>query len=153
MPVDAATPEELAAFTKLIHRWAERELRDNEVLIAVDHDPAECRWYVRMKGEEKSFTTVWLTLRQRTLHYETYFMPAPEENVEACYEFLLRLNQRLFGMRFAIGLEDALYLVGQMPLSALDDDELDRIIGSTYAYAEQYFRPAMRIGYATQFKG
>ena len=46
-----------------------------------------------MKGEEKSFTTVWLTLRQRTLHYETYFMPAPEENVEACYEFLLRLNQ------------------------------------------------------------
>ncbi|MBV9254200.1 MAG: YbjN domain-containing protein [Actinobacteria bacterium] len=153
MPVDAATPEELAAFTDMIHRWAERELRANPVLVAVDHDPAECRWYVRMKGEEKSFTTVWLTLRQRTLHYETYFMPAPEENIEACYEFLLRLNQKLFAMRFAIGLEDALYLVGQMPLSALDDDELDRIIGSTYAYAEQYFRPAMRIGYATQFKG
>ena len=153
MPVDAATPEELAAFTELIHRWSARELRDNDALVAVDHDPAECRWYVRMKGEEKSFTTVWLTLRQRTLHYETYFMPAPEENIEACYEFLLRLNQRLFGMRFAIGLEDALYLVGQMPLSALDDDELDRIIGSTYAYAEKYFRPAMRIGYATQFRG
>jgi hypothetical protein len=153
VPVDAATPEELAAFTELIHRWSERELRDNDVLIAVDHDPAECRWYVRMKGEEKSFTTVWLTLRQRTLHYETYFMPAPEENIEACYEFLLRVNQKLFGMRFAIGLEDALYLVGQMPLSALDDDELDRIIGSTYAYAEQYFRSAMRIGYTTQFRG
>ena len=153
MPVDAATPEELAAFTALIHCWAERELRDSPVLVAVDHDPAECRWYVRMKGEEKSFTTVWLTLRQRTLHYETYFMPAPEENIETCFEYLLRANAKLFGMRFAIGLEDALYLVGQMPLSALDDDELDRIIGSTYAYSEQYFRPAMRIGYASQFKG
>ena len=153
MPVDAATPEELAAFTALIHRWAERELSDNPVLVAVDHDAAECRWYVRMKGEEKSFTTVWLTLRQRTLHYETYFMPAPEENIESCFEYLLRANAKLFGMRFAIGLEDALYLVGQMPLSALDDDELDRIIGSTYAYSEQFFRPAMRIGYASQFKG
>ena len=153
MPVGAATPEELAAFTALIHRWADRELRDSPVLVAVDHDPAECRWYVRMKGEEKGFTTVWLTLRQRTLHYETYFMPAPEENIESCFEYLLRVNAKLFGMRFAIGLEDALYLVGQMPLSALDDDELDRIIGSTYAYSEQYFRPAMRIGYASQFKG
>ena len=153
MPVSAATPEELAAFTTLIHEWTARELRDNPVLLAVDHDAAEGRWYVRMKGEEKGITTVWLTLRERTLHYETYFMPAPEENIEACYEYLLRANNRLFAMRFAIGLEDAVYLVGQMPLSALDEEELDRIIGSTYAYAEQYFRPAMRIGYATQFKG
>jgi len=44
------------------------------------------------------------------------------------------------------------YLVGQMPLSAVDEDELDRIVGSTYAYAEQYFRPCMSIGYASKFK-
>ena len=153
MPVEPATPEELAAFTTLIHSWTARRLDDSDALVAVDHDPAECRWYVRMKGDEKGFTTVWLTLRQRTLHYETYFMPAPEENIEACYEYLLRLNTKLFAMRFAIGLEDAVYLVGQMPLSALDEDELDRIIGSAYAYSEQYFRPAMRIGYASKFTG
>ena len=33
-----------------------------------------------MRGEEKDITTVWLTLGQRTLRYETYVMPAPEEN-------------------------------------------------------------------------
>ncbi len=104
-----------------------------------------------MRGEEKAVITVWLTLGQRTLQYETYFMPAPEENVAACYEYLLRANTRLFAMRFAIGAEDAVYLVGQMPLSAVDDDELDRIIGSAYAYSEQYFRPAMSIGYASKF--
>jgi hypothetical protein len=152
VPVEAATPEELVAFTTLIHDWTARQLEESPVVVAVDHDPAEHRWYVRMKGDEKGFTTVWLTLRERTLHYETYFMPAPEENIEACYEYLLRANGKLFGMRFAIGLEDALYLVGQMPLSALDEEELDRIIGSTYAYAEQYFRPAMRIGYTSKFK-
>ncbi|MEY2565694.1 MAG: hypothetical protein QOE35_223 [Actinomycetota bacterium] len=151
MPVDAATPEELAGFAALIDRWTMAESEVNPIVAAVDFDPELRRWYVRLRGEEKAFTTVWLTLRQRTLHYETYFMPAPEENIEAAYEYLLRANMRLFGMRFAIGAEDAVYLVGQMPLSAVDEDELDRIVGSTYAYAEQYFRPAMSIGYATKF--
>ena len=43
--------------------------------------------------------------------------------------------------------------MGHTPLSALDDDELDRIVGASYAYVEQWFRPAMRIGYASKFPG
>ena len=151
MPVDRASDEQLAVFTQLIDRWAERELTTNPLLTAVDHDRSLRRWYARMRGEDKAVITVWLTLGERTLHYETYFMPAPEENVPACFEYLLRVNSRLFGMGFAIGLEDAIYLVGQMPLSAVDEAELDRIVGSTYAYSEQYFRPAMSIGYASRF--
>jgi len=30
---------------------------------------------------------VWLTLRQRTLHHETQFMPGPEVNVEGTWEY------------------------------------------------------------------
>jgi hypothetical protein len=152
LPVEPATPEELAALGALIDRWAAGEKETNPMLLAVDHDAGERRWYVRMKGEEKTTTTVWLTLRQRTLHYETYFMPAPEENVAACYEYLLRANIALFAMRFAIGVEDAVYLVGQLPLVAVDEDELDRIVGASWAYSERYFRPAMAIGYASVFK-
>jgi hypothetical protein len=151
VPVDRASEEELAGFEALISRWSARELVANPLVAAVDHDAELRRWYVRLRGDEKLFTTVWLTLRERTLQYETYFMPAPGENVAACYEYLLRANARLFGVRFAIGAEDALYLVGQMPLSAVDEDELDRIVGSTYAYSEQYFRPAMRIGFESVF--
>jgi hypothetical protein len=151
VPVGPASPDELVAFTALIDRWTEAEREVNPVVAAVDHDAELRRWYVRLRGEEKAFTAVWLTLRERTLHYETYFMPAPEENVEALYEYLLRANTRLFGMRFAIGAEDALYLVGQMPLSAVDEEELDRIVGSSYAYSEQYFRSAMSIGFESRF--
>jgi hypothetical protein len=147
------TDDELRAFEALVDGWALRELEGNPVVAAVDRDVELRRWYVRLRGEEKATSTVWLTLGQRTLHYESYFMPAPEENVEQVYEYLLRLNTRLFAMRFAVGEEDAVYLVGQMPLSAVDDDELDRILGSAYAYSEQYFRPAMRIGFATRFQG
>jgi hypothetical protein len=151
VPVEAAGPEDLAALAAVVDGWAARELASSSTLIAVDHDPAERRWYLRLRGEDKAVVTVWLTLRERTLHYETYFMPAPEENVAACYELLLRLNSRLFAMRFAIGAEDAVYLVGQLPLSAIDEGELDRIVGSAYAYSEQHFRTAMRIGYASHF--
>lgn len=153
MPVAPASPEDLSRLARVIAAWAEGERRTNDLVLAVDHDPASRRWFVRMRGEERDFITIWLTLRERTLHYETQFMPAPEENREALFEYLLRLNERLFAMRFAIGDEDALYLVGQLPFGAVDEEELDRIVGSTYAYVEQWFRPAMRIGFASKFRG
>ena len=106
---------------------------------------------MRLTGEEKDTFTIWFTLGQRTLHYETYVMPAPEENHAAFYEHLLRRNLRLFGAAFAIGEEDAVFLVGQFPSRAVDEDELDRILGSMYAYVEQFFRPALRIGFASRF--
>jgi hypothetical protein len=139
--------------TALVEAWAAGELASNSLLAHVEWVPDERRWLVRMRGEEKAIITVWLTLRQRTLHYETYFIPAPEENVAACWEYLLRINARLYGMRFAIGDEDAVYLTGQLPLKALDGEELDRIIGASYAYTEQYFRPALGLGFASRVGG
>lgn len=153
MPVGPGTPEDLERLAGLIESWAGRELAENDVVKAVDRDPDIRRWYVRMAGEEKQTFTVWLTLREYTLHYESYFMPGPEENHQQLWEYLLRLNVRLFGMRFAIGEEDAVYLVGQFPVSAVDEAELDRVVGSVFAYTEQYFRPAMRIGFESKFKG
>ena len=153
MPVGPGTPEDLERLAGLIESWAERELAESDVVKAVDRDPDIRRWYVRMAGEEKQTFTVWLTLREYTLHYESYFMPGPEENHQQLWEYLLRLNVRLFGMRFAIGEEEAVYLVGQFPVSAVDEAELDRVVGSVFAYTEQFFRPAMRIGFESKYKG
>jgi hypothetical protein len=139
-------------YEALIERWLAKQLDENPIAVAVDRDPDVRRWYLRLRGEERDFTTIWLTLGQRTLHYETYFLPAPEDSQGDVYEYLLRRNSKLFGMRFAIGPEDAIYLVGQMPLSAVDDGELDRVVGSTYAYVEQYFRPVLHMAFASRFK-
>jgi hypothetical protein len=38
-------------------------------------------------------------------------------------------------------------------VAAVTDDELDRILGSFYAYVEQCFAPALRIGFASRFAG
>jgi hypothetical protein len=133
--------------------WFRRQLDENPVVDAVERgEPGERRWYVRLRGEEKDVFTVWFTLRQRTLHYETYVMPAPEEDHAAFYEHLLRRNAKLYGGAFSIGEEDAVFLSGHLPVElAGDDDELDRVLGSMYAWTEQFFRPALRIGFASRF--
>jgi hypothetical protein len=147
-----AAPVELDALQARIDAWLEVQLAENPTVAAIDRDESgKRRWFVRLRGEQKDTFTIWFTLDQRTLHYETYVMPAPEENHERFFEHLLRRNLKLFGAAFAIGEEDAIFLVGQLPNSAVDDDELDRILGSMYAYVEQFFRPALRIGFASRF--
>ena len=154
MAQDPSSPAQLDDLEAGITAWLDTQLAENPAVAAVERDETgERRWFVRMRGEERDVFTIWFTLGQRTLQYETYFMPAPEENHAQLYEHLLRRNRKLFGAAFAIGEEDAVFLVGQLANSAIDDDELDRVLGSLYAWVEAYFRPAMRIGYASKFRG
>jgi hypothetical protein len=95
--VDASSPQELDALEARIDGWLARQLETNPVVVAVDRDTetGERRWFVCVTGEEKDVFTVWFHLRQRTLHYETYVMPAPEENQADFYQHLLRRNLKL----------------------------------------------------------
>ncbi|MGD9704935.1 MAG: YbjN domain-containing protein [Acidimicrobiia bacterium] len=145
----------LAGLELAIDGWLASFRAENPVVAAVDRgepSDSERRWYVRMRGDEKDFITVWLTLGQRTLRYEAYVMPAPEENIAEVYEQLLRRNERLVGAHFAIGVEDAIFLRGELPNAALTEAELDRIIGSLYAYVEQSFPALIRLGYPSRFR-
>ncbi|MGD9797003.1 MAG: YbjN domain-containing protein, partial [Acidimicrobiia bacterium] len=137
-----------------IDGWLGAMLVEHDAVVAVDRaEGDERRWYVRLAGEAKDFTTVWLTLGQRALHVETYLMPAPEENEAELYAHLLRRNRSARGLWLAIGDEDAVYLVGQLPIALVDEANLDRVLGSAYSAVEQWFRPALRIGFASRFPG
>jgi hypothetical protein len=135
-----------------ITTWLFEMKQRNDTIVAIDRgEIGERRWYVRMRGEEKEFTTVWLTLGQRTLKYETYVMPAPEENAEQLYEHLLRRNESIVGAHFSIGIEDAIFLRGELPLRLVEEEELDRVIGTLYASVERIFPVIIRIGFASRF--
>ena len=149
-----ASGPEFDAAAQLVDAWLERQLAENPAVAALDRgEPGEHRWYLRLLGEEKEVFAVWWTLRQRTLHYETYVMPDPPENRGEVFELLLRRNARIFGAAFNIGDEDAVYLAGQVPLAQLDEGELDRILGTLWEWVERTFRPAMRLGFASRFSG
>ena len=78
-----SSADELDDLEAQIDAWLAVQLEENPVVAAVERDreSGERRWFVRVTGEEKDVFTIWFTLRQRTLHYETYVMPAPEEKV------------------------------------------------------------------------
>jgi len=126
-------------------------VRDGNI-VAIDRGEAdEHRWYVRMRGEEKEFTTVWLTLGQRTLRYETYVMPHPEENAGALWEHLLRRNEFLVGAHFSVGVEDAVFLRGELPVGSVNEQEVDRVVGTLWSTVERVFPFIIRIGFASRF--
>jgi hypothetical protein len=148
---DYHLPPTLQELDSSISAWLHGFAADNELFEAIDRgEPAdgnEPRWYVRLRGEEKEHITVWLTLGQRTLRYEAYLLPAPRVNVQAVYELVLRRNDRLVGAHFAIGVEDAIFLRGELPLTALNEAELDRIIGSLYQYVDANFPALVRLAF------
>ena len=150
-------PSDRAVLARQIDEWLAAFADVTPAVTAIDRGTSDDtasgdpRWYVRMRGDDKDVTTIWLTLGQRTLRYETYVMPAPEENAAALYEQLLRRNDRLVGAHFSIGIEDAVFLRGELANHSLSEGELDRVIGTLYATVEQCFRALLRIGFASRF--
>lgn len=141
----------VSALAVQIDEWLAQLAAANPAVEAVDHaESDDHRWYVRLRGDEKEHITVWLMLGQRTLRYEAYVMPAPEENVAQVYEMALRRNEKLVGAHFALGVEDALFLRGELPVAAVCADEVDRVVGSIYAYVEQCFPALIRLGFASR---
>ncbi len=148
---DAYDSNELTALERRIGGWLDALASENDRIVAIDRDEDTTRWYVRMRGDDKEFTTVWITLGQRTLRYETYVMPAPEETDAELYERLLRRNDRLVGAHFSIGIEDAVFLRGEMPVGQVTHAEIDRALGTLYAEVEQCFQSLLRIGFRSRF--
>jgi len=154
---DIHTGDRLDDLRGRIDRWLDAFADDNPLIASIDRGTSddtslgEPRWYVRMLGDEKDYITVWLTLGQRTLRYETYVMPAPEEHHVEVMEMLLRRNDQLVGAHFSIGDEDAIYLRGEIPDAAVDDDEIDRVLGTVYATVEALFQPLLRLAFASRF--
>jgi hypothetical protein len=146
-----STPEELDALEAQIDGWLQKAFAENEMMVALDRgEPGERRWYVRLQGVAKDFTTIWLRLGQRALHAEAYMLPAPEESQGLVYERVLRRNRQLHGLAYAIGVEDAIFLVGEVPNDSISEGHVDRLIGSVWEYVERDFRATLQLGFASK---
>ncbi len=122
-------------------------VRDEPAVQHVEYDPEIRRWYVRFGCEGRDAATIYFDLHQRTLRYELYFMPDPPRNRLELYEWLLHRNHTMYGARFSLGPDGDVYLVGRLALEHLTEWELDRIVGILFELVEQWFQPAIRLGF------
>lgn len=130
-----------ALLEERIRRWLEDV--DSSVEYA---EELEGRWAVRMRQQARDATTVWFEVGERSLWYEAYFMPAPEDPVEVHRQALVR-NIRSWRCFFAVDGEGALILRGRLPESRVTLDELDLVLGEIYETVETPFRPMIRAGF------
>lgn len=125
-------------------------VHDEPAVQHVEYDAEIRRWYVRFGCEGRDAATIYFDLHQRTLRYELYFMPDPPRNRLELYEWLLHRNHTIYGAKFSLGPDGDVYLVGRLALEHLTACELDRIIGVLFELVEQWFQPAVRLGFGTR---
>jgi hypothetical protein len=107
------------------------------------------RWMVMLAGEHKRTIGVTLSVGDHTLTAQSFFMRAPDEDREHVYDLLLRRHMRSYTLRFALHPDGDVLLVGVLPLAAVTDVELDRMLGQLLDVADATFDEALRRGFAS----
>jgi hypothetical protein len=141
---DAPDPALLARTMDLLAAHLEGPVAAEPWVQAVEHDPSIPRWYVRFGTDTRDAATIYFEPRQRSLHYEVYFLPDPPAGHAELYGMLLRANHSTLAAHFSIGPDGDLYLVGRTLLEHLDESRLDGILGELYALTERWFAPAVQ---------
>lgn len=143
------TPDD--ATLEAVHQLVDRHLFGPvaELVQHVEYDPELRRWYVRFGCDGRDAATIYFDLHQRTLRYELYFLPSPEnpDRTPALHAWLLRRNHDLYGTRFSLGPDGDVYLTGRTAIEHLDEQELDRIVGVLFELTERWFQAAVTIAY------
>ncbi|HEX3908071.1 MAG TPA: YbjN domain-containing protein [Mycobacteriales bacterium] len=115
-------------------------------------EPTPGSFVVRLPGVRKLATVTWFVIGDHSLHIEAFFCRRPDENQEAFYRWLLQRNARMYGVSFSVDHLGDVYLVGRVPLSSVEPDELDRLLGSVLTYADDWFDVALEIGFRSSIE-
>jgi hypothetical protein len=107
---------------------------------------------VTLPGTHKLKTVCNLIVGEHALRIEAFVMRHPDERREALWEWLLQRNARMYGVAFSVDKAGDVYLIGRMPLHAVTEDELDRLLGAVLTYADESFDTMLEIGFGTAIK-
>lgn len=140
----------------LLVAWA-REWTAGGLFGEIEHrdepDPrGDYHWLLRVRGEEKDVITLWWRLGQRRVHVECELLPAPEENLEGLYRYLLTRNATLAPLHCAIGPEEGIYLVGSFDLDEVSVAKVDEIVAATVTQIDEIYPTAMSMGHARWYR-
>jgi hypothetical protein len=103
---------------------------------------------VKLPGTRKLSTTVALKVGDHTLSLNAFVIRRPDENHEGVYRWLLERNLRLYGMAYAVDRLGDIYLTARLPLAAVSEEEVDRLLGAVLENADEPFNTLLELGFA-----
>jgi hypothetical protein len=107
---------------------------------------------ITLPGEKKQQTHCALVIGDHSLSINAFVIRKPDENEDQVHTWCLQKNARLYGIAFAINELRDIYLVGRLPLTAVTNQEIDRIIGSVLQAADSSFNPLLEIGFSSAIR-
>lgn len=135
---DAPTVERIREF--LVERDIESTLADGHTFV------------VQLPGEKRLKTACHLTVNRESVRVEAFVCRRPDEDFEKVYKYLLRRNRRLYQVAYTLDNNGDIYLVGRMPLVAVTEEELDRVLGQVLEAADHDFNILIELGFHTSIR-
>ena len=105
-----------------------------------------------LPGERKLQTPVRLDVGSHALGVHAFVCRNPDENHARVHRWLLERNLRMYAVSFAVDRHGDIYLEARLPLGSVDADELDRILGSVLANADESFNAILELGFASSIR-
>src|SRR5690349_2111938 len=105
-----------------------------------------------LPGEKKLQTPVRLDVGPHALGVHAFVCRNPDENHARAHRWLLERNLRMYAVSFAVDRHGDIYLEARLPLSAATPDELDRVLGSVLANADESFNAILELGFASSIR-
>ena len=107
---------------------------------------------VSLPGEKKLQTHCALVVGDHSLSINAFVIRKPDENEGGVHAWCMQKNASMYGIAFAINELGDLYLVGRLPLSAVTDREIDRLLGAVLQYSDSSFNPLLELGFANAIR-
>jgi hypothetical protein len=105
-----------------------------------------------LPGEKKLQTAVRLDVGEHALGVHAFVCRKPDENHERVYRWLLERNLRMYAVAFAVDRLGDIYLDARLPLGSVTAEELDRLLGSVLANADESFNAILELGFASSIR-
>jgi hypothetical protein len=115
-------------------------------------EPATGSFFVKLPGTHKLATMTWLVVGEHSLQVEAFFCRKPDENDERFWRWLLERNAKLYAVAFSVDVLGDVYLTGRLPLSAIEPEEIDRILGAVLTASDESFDAALEIGFRSSIE-
>ena len=107
---------------------------------------------ITLPGEKKLQTHCALIIGDHSLSINAFVIRKPDDNVAAVHAWCMAKNAGMYGIAFATNELGDIFLVGRLPLSAVTDREIDRLIGAVLQYSDSSFNPLLELGFANAIR-
>lgn len=137
--------QERTAAADAVRGW----LRENEIEFDEERPGV---FSFALPGEKKLQTPVRLDAGAHALGVHAFVCRNPDENHAVVHRWLLEKNMRLYAVAFALDEHGDIYLDARLPLAMTSSAQLDTLLGTVLATADESFNTLLELGFATSIR-